>query len=238
MSSSSKKPIAVICLVMLVAAPASGFAQETPGAASQPSAPPKGEAIRTVPLVPPPPAKAGCYHYGPSGWVEVSCATDEYVKEHYPHPDIQYGISSTATGATGKPLPLAAVAYGVLDITFNAVGSISDKYYGTNAFSIQNNTNAFTGSNGDLDAVQFTVQSKPGQPDGVCIWNVDVTTQNYGNKSCAPAPNARGGGIDAGDEPIVEGYIFTRPPYRHHSLSPLGGRRCWRSMGYRCERYL
>jgi hypothetical protein len=199
------KPIAVICLVMLVAAPASGFAQETPGAASQPAGPPKGQAIRTVPLVPPPPAKAGCYHYGPSGWVEVSCATDEYVKEHYPHPDIQQGIVSTATAATGKPLPLA---YGVVDITFNAVGSISDNYFGTNAFSIQNNTNGFFGSNGDLDIVQFTVQSKPGQSDGVCIWNVDVTTQNYNNTSCTPAPNARGGGIDAGDEPVVQGYIL------------------------------
>jgi hypothetical protein len=206
------KSATAVCLVLLVTAPAPGFAEDKPypnfgsiaktaGPVSQPSAPLRTEATRTVPSVPPPPAKAGCYHYGPSGWVEVSCATDAYVKEHYPHPDIQYGIASIAT-TTGKPL-----AYGLVDITFNAVGSISDSQSGTNAFSIQNNTNGFTGSNGDLDIVQFVVQSKPGQPDGVCVWNVDVKTQNYA-PTCVSAPNVRGGGITAGDEPKVQGFIL------------------------------
>lgn len=76
---------------------------------------------------------------------------------------------------------------------------------------MQVNTNAFTincqpGSSNcvqrDTGAVQFTYQGDPGpwfNPFGwlsqsaLCVWNVDVTEQNYNNPACVGIPSPFGG---------------------------------------------
>jgi hypothetical protein len=91
------------------------------------------------------------------------------------------------------------------------VYSIVDSGTGRDSFSVQLNTNGFTtncpmGSNncvaGDTGWVQFTYQADPGpsfNPFGwgggasaLCIWNVDVTKQNY-NNACTGIPAPFGG---------------------------------------------
>jgi hypothetical protein len=52
---------------------------------------------------------------------------------------------------------------------------------------------------GDTAATQFTIQSD-GTTSAVCVWNVDVTSQDYSHRKCA-VPNApqRSGGLQASD---------------------------------------
>ena len=158
--------------------------------------------------IPQPPAKQGCYQYTKDGWKEVPCATDAYIKAHYPHPQLQFALVSDAKSSgpdKGKTLPLV---YGQVKLAFTSVGSIDDNKWGRDAFSIQNNTNLFIGGNGDTDGVQFAVQSRPNQPDGVCVWNVNVTTQDYSQTFCVSAPKVRAGGFSAGDAPKVQGMVL------------------------------
>jgi hypothetical protein len=193
--------VRVALLFTLAICPGFGLAEESvpPPAPSSNAVAPPSEG-----RPPPPPAKAGCFQYGPSGWKEVGCATEEYVRKHYPHLQLQNAIISTPPrggGGTGSPL-----VYGVVDLSFRAVGSITDNKFGANFFSIQNNTNIFTGNNGHNAAVQFAVSHQSSE-SGVCVWNVDVTTQNY-NTSCATVSNTRTGGFAAGDDPRIEGRVL------------------------------
>jgi len=160
--------------------------------------------------VPPPPAKVGCYQYRPNGWKESPCAADAFVKAHYPHLKYSLAIQSTAKtsgSVKGQTVPLV---FGEVKIYFDSVGSITDSKYGANAFSLQDNPNIFKGSNGQTDWVQFTVQSSPSAPDGLCIWNIDTATQKY-TPLCVPVPRLRSGGFIPGDKPII--HAFSIPGY-------------------------
>jgi len=75
-----------------------------------------------------------------------------------------------------------------LAVYFSQFSGESDSKKGSNDWSIQANTNFFTGNNGHTDLVQFVEQNWPnrywpfGGWAGFCIWQVDVTTQTYPNK--------------------------------------------------------
>jgi hypothetical protein len=73
----------------------------------------------------------------------------------------------------------------------------SDSCWGANAFSVQLNTNTFSGSNGQTDWDQFVLQNGPNASNNcdmhgpllrTCIWQNDVTTQSY-NYDCVPVPS-------------------------------------------------
>lgn len=186
----------------------------------------------TPPAIPAPPAfaaplKEGCYRHTGSEWQEVPCATQDYIKQHYPPPEWQFSIKSnpkTVSFFPGGPrivytLPLAWASILVGFESAPTAASETDNHFGANAYSVQNNTNFFTGNNGHTDWVQFTVQSKPGQPDGLCIWNIDVTvavaTKNQGGYSpaCVSAPRSvpdkplTGPGASVGVPIVITGYV-------------------------------
>jgi hypothetical protein len=155
---------------------------------------------RLPPRLPPPPAPVvGCYVNTKNGWRSTPCATDAFIRSNFVPPDAQL----TATSAATPP-----IVFGQVAVTLPQVGSVTD---GTvaNKFSLQETTNLWTvpagnPNAGDTAAVQFVIQSN-GSTSGICIWQVDVTTQSYPN-NCVTAQQ-RSGNIQAFDAGNVAGYI-------------------------------
>jgi hypothetical protein len=161
--------------------------------------------------LPAPPADVGCYVMGPSGWQSVACATQPFIDSHFPRPDAQLGMSTFTS-------PFKPLAYGQVAVTIPQVGSEQNVFNATNAaqstscpssitttantWSVQQNVNDWTiaaGPNKDDSAtVQFVTQSD-GSTTGICIWQIDVTTQKYPNKCYSPPPSQRSGGLQAFD---------------------------------------
>jgi hypothetical protein len=175
-----------------------------------PAAPPATPAIPPAALPPPPPAKVGCYVNTRNGWKDTPCDTDAFIDAHFPHPDTQLTMTSSAT----NPL-----VFGQLEVTIPQVTSENNAFVSTtsgipgcqstgnpiaNQWSVQSNTNQWTvptgsTSPGDTAATQFVIQSD-GSTSGICVWNVDVTSQDYSHRTCV-SPNAqqRSGGLQAFD---------------------------------------
>jgi hypothetical protein len=163
-------------------------------------------AVRPMPKLPALPVTTGpgCFEYTPNGWKAIPCATDAFVQQHFPHPDAQLTLTSSAT---------PSLVYSQLAVTFPVVGTENNAFLSStagipgcvssgtpvaNQFSIQNNTNQWTvpttlANAGDSAAVQFTMQSD-GSTTGICIWSVDISTQNYANKCVVPQVANRAGG--------------------------------------------
>jgi hypothetical protein len=161
--------------------------------------------------LPKPPADVGCYVMSPNGWRSVACATQQFIDSHFPHPDTQLAMSTFTS-------PFKPLAYGQVAVTIPQVGSEQNVFNATNAaessscpssitttantWSVQNNVNDWTiaaGPNkGDFATVQFVTQSN-GSTTGICIWQIDVTTQQYPNKCYSPPPSQRSGGLQAFD---------------------------------------
>jgi hypothetical protein len=148
--------------------------------------------MKPPPLVqrhfPAPPQAAGCYRFNATttnidAWRRVACDTPAYIKQHFPHPEVLSGVSvatggKSAGGQTGAPIALSVLSAHPVD---KQAGSETDSHYGANNYSLQDNA-FFKGSNGVEDGVQFTDQSYPsgsGYNNGVCVWQVDIPTQNY-----------------------------------------------------------
>jgi hypothetical protein len=158
------------------------------------------------PLPPPAPTKVGCYVYTPNGWRDHACATDAFIDAHFPHPDVQLAMTSTAT----NPLVFGEVAVTIPQVGSETNTFLANSFAGcptsgsnvANQWSIQQNVNDWTigsGSNaGDAATTQFVVMSD-GNTNGVCIWNIDVTKQNYPKKCVVPDPPQRSGGLQAFD---------------------------------------
>jgi len=152
------------------------------------------------------PSVAGCYHLGKTNaWEKDTCLTPEYVKAHYPHPELEPGVEfAQAAGAKTSPIPVTG---GAIDVGLQSIGSENDPTYGKGYFSVQLNTNAFTDSSGHSSATQFVdMHSQPTattSSDLVCIWNVDITAQQYPN-TCHPELSGRA--VRSGDFVAVQGY--------------------------------
>jgi len=171
-----------------------------------PGPPPTSPAIPPAALPSPPPPRAGCYVNTRNGWKSIPCASDSFIDAHFPHPDTQLTISSSATNP---------IVFGQVAATVPQVGSVTDAFVPNsfsgcpksgsnvaNRWSVQNNTNQWTiasGPNmGDSAAVQFVIQSD-GSTSAICIWQVDVTKQSYPKKCVVPSPQQRSGGLQAFD---------------------------------------
>lgn len=175
-----------------------------------PPPPPTTPAIPPASLPPPPPPRIGCYVNTRNGWKDTPCATDAFIDAHFPHPDTQLTVTSTAA----NPL-----VFGQLEVTIPQVSSENNAFLAStagisgcqstgnpvaNQWSVQSNTNQWkvpTGNTGagDNAATQFVIQSD-GSNNIVCVWNVDVTTQDYSHRTCvSPTPQQRSGGLQAFD---------------------------------------
>jgi hypothetical protein len=133
----------------------------------------------------------GCHEYEDSSgaWRSTDCLASK-VASSLPKP--VEGGSSTLQGVSSNSL--VSSGYSSVYIANPGFTFETDPTVGNNGFSIQANTNGFTGNNGHLDAVQFTFQNSPNwlylvwAPwAAVCVWNIDVTTQNY-QTACVNTP--------------------------------------------------
>lgn len=127
----------------------------------------------------------GCYVLSPNSnsWTQVACETAQQASK-LPKPT--EGGSHGVEGESAENL-ISAGAINYYPSVPSSPG-ISDSSKGSGSFSVQANTNGFQGVNGQLDWVQFTDQNDAGSPsNNFCIWNVDITTQNY-NNNCMSLP--------------------------------------------------
>ncbi|MGI0079015.1 MAG: hypothetical protein ACRECH_05275 [Nitrososphaerales archaeon] len=138
----------------------------------------------------PPPDSAGCYHYtNETGWVPISCG-----------PQIDLPVPKVAN--TAPPPPSEGGNYrvyggsastnnlnrGEVLVDFSVFTAESDSNAGSNAWSIQTNTNTFVGGISDRYWVQFTEQNDPsGGYSEACVWQIDVTVQQY-HSYCVSLP--------------------------------------------------
>jgi hypothetical protein len=122
------------------------------------------------------PVAVGCYYHAIKGeaWQTVPCASQTQTSK-LPRPVIggsTYGIKGLSVGTEN------ILTEGYTTAWFSAFSGEKDSSFGTDAFSIQANTNAFNGYNGQTDWVQFTDQASPGSSND-CVWNIDLQTQTY-----------------------------------------------------------
>lgn len=191
-----------------------------------------------TPLSPPPPSINGCYARMRTGWQSIPCATPDDVLHKISRPDLPEQISVNAfTDSGGNEHP--PLVYGQFQASIPAVASSQDVFLAnafsgcptsttdprpdlaacitefktTNHWSFQGNTNDFVGNNMANDAVQFVLQAN-GSSNAICIWNIDVDTQDYGQSNgksqCVmPNPPQRAGGFQPFDWGNVAGYVDT-----------------------------
>ena len=130
------------------------------------------------PKVPPPPRKQGCYLYSSDRWVSSPCLSSATVRRQGPPPRVAVGGAPpgiTFAGARGSGSTALDGSY-AFDLGINSsAGSETDTRSGSNAWSVQDNTNFFKGNNGHTDWVQFVFQYFGSGTPQTCIWQIDVT---------------------------------------------------------------
>jgi hypothetical protein len=146
------------------------------------------------PLPAPPPPTVGCYVHNESGWQSVPCATDAFIRQHFPHPDAQLTLSPP----TPPPPPPPPLVFGQLAVRILSVASETNAFQNPNCtsgsptpnqWSVQNNTNSWSvpktaaAGAGDTALVQFMIQSD-GTTNGICIWNVDASSPQKYSATC------------------------------------------------------
>jgi hypothetical protein len=150
-----------------------------------------------LPFLPAPPTGVGCYYQktGDVTWQSVPCLSpSEVSKLHREQADTTL-VATNSNGSLVSPTSRAtSLVEGVINVQFIKFSGETDNLYGPNKFSIQANSNTFTGNNGDLDWVQFTYTNTPPGPlsdPDVCVWQEDLTVDavnpsNSTQGSCLP----------------------------------------------------
>jgi hypothetical protein len=163
---------------------------------------------KTFPVAP---QKTGCFKHtrGSTAWTEVPCLTPAQ-KANIPHPD-SIGILTEQPGTSSPGTPEG----GEMEVNFVALGGVTDSKNGAGMFSLQLNTNGFKGNGdkpGDTNWVQFTYQQfSPtllrNNPNILCIWSIDLSTQNYTGTgpSCIAVTIFRG--AQTGDIATITGSV-------------------------------
>jgi hypothetical protein len=140
------------------------------------------------------PTAVGCYRYGQAGWENIACLSLEAVQKWGGFPGPFLGIISTQGGKliAGPQPGKTPLRFGIVMVGIRNFGSDSDSIYGEGAYSVQLNTNFFPGNNGHSDWVQFVYQdfcgnsAHCGDASRLCIWNIDVTTDQYAPTCVGP----------------------------------------------------
>ena len=168
------------------AAPNNSIPTATISTAVQPLTP--GVAVappNSIPIPAAPENGAGCFTYivseASEGWQSLPC-----MAASTPDPHQTIGGSSDIEGVSGGP---ATTYFGQVTVGFSTFSGESDNKYGSNDWSMQANTNQFTGSNSQTDEVQFVEINYPTYLTffgyaKACVEQVDVTTQNYAQTYC------------------------------------------------------
>lgn len=172
----------------------------------------------------PAPTAVGCYHYNQGEWENVTCLPSEEVLKWGNLPGPFLGIQSHSSPSS--PItPSTRLTYGIVMVNIRYFGAEADThtdpkdpYYGAHSdwYSIQLNTNTFTGNNGHTDWVQFTYQKYARST--LCIWQIDLDVPNdqgyYNN--CVSAPDVSLDEVHPwesasgmGWESFIEGYVAT-----------------------------
>ena len=177
-----------------------------------------------------PPRQPGCYRKTPgTGWRRVTCLAAAYVKTHFGiplagTPGIQQG-KARAGGGFSPAGPHIVLSQ--LD-AFSPLGPAteSDTVHGPGAYSLQDNTNTFIGTNRHNDWVQFVYQTTNGGTAGVaCIWQIDLTLPNhqgYDPTGCASGGDLGSSDVNSGNQLCcIEG--FELPGVLAMAVSDVGG---------------
>jgi len=168
-------------LVLSAAFSPSAYAATVIHAAEQRLQPPQAvpggiPSPRTLsPKVPPPPRQPGCYLYSSDHWVSSRCLSSTTVLQQGPPPRVAVGKAPPGITFAGAQGSAALDGSYVFDLGINdSSGSETDTSFGSNAWSVQDNTNVFAGNNGHKDWVQFAFQYFGSGTPNTCIWQVDV----------------------------------------------------------------
>lgn len=137
----------------------------------------------------------GCYHKQPADqvWQSVACVPPSETRK-LPRPQADATMLAASNG-NGVPATSRATSLweGYVDVVFfNKFSGEVDPGFGgiSNSWSIQANTNFFTGNNGDTDWVQFVYQNVPPPPPGssfapsppnLCVDQEDMNLGNSQN---------------------------------------------------------
>jgi hypothetical protein len=81
------------------------------------------------------------------------------------------------------------------------------------------------GRNGHYDGVQSADQSRPGGPNAMCVWNVDITKQIY-TPVCVLAPVGHRS-IVASDYPVIEGDVTANDKLETLAILPWSSGVVW-----------
>ena len=150
----------------------------------------------------PVPTAVGCYVPDGTNWRTVDCASQTYIAQHIPRPEVLAGVGGTTVDGQ------TAGRFTVGEVSAGSIGSASevDSVYGAGAYSLQDNV-FFDGNNGQLDSVQFTDQSGSGT-DYICAWQIDVDTQNYA-PTCVPVSQDGQAPVSNVEGFSVDGFVGT-----------------------------
>ncbi len=185
-------------------------------------------------VAPPMPTAIGCYHYDKTtGWQTAACVADSVIKERMKlHqiaiPQVVPPTEGGSNGVYGLRTTSTTPTHAKTLVTFTAYGGESDSKSFSTAWSIQTNTNFFTGNNGDTDWVQFTEQNDNNNAVNreACVWQIDVTTTNYGTPTCISVPtqtlSSSYSGYVTGDVVVVGGITKLQTNYCNVGIS-----QCW-----------
>jgi hypothetical protein len=176
--------------------------------------------------LPAPPRDNGCYFYddGSAAWVSTPCL-DDVAAANFPPPAIPIALQSSFFFTDQTHVTQIPLVFGQTEMIVRTIGSVTDQFVphpndpgcptsGTdvpNRFSLQGNANAFFGTNGDIDAVQWTTQYKDGDT-GICLWQIDVVDFDDPNapeefhKNCTHV-SSRSGGLVTNDRANIESFV-------------------------------
>jgi len=176
-------------------------------------------------VVPDAPTTLGCYHYTKvAGWVTVACSSKAEMEELQQYRPTIGGSS----GVRGEQVSSGVINYGLTDVKFSTYSGESDSLTGTtNTWSIQTNTDTWrNGGVGDFYTVQFVEQNHSTNSNirKTCIWQIDVTTQNYSNTTCINVPLQT---LSSTYEGSVEGKVLANGSLQAQFCNIAGTTQCW-----------
>ena len=198
--ASTCKQLAVMLLAVLVL-----FNRPDVGAEQLPMGP--GTATRPGDMftlgklkLPHPPPRPGCFRLRNGEWTSVPCMPPDKAKRVLPRELYYLEAEPDVLG------PPAQLNWASASVTLSRFGGESDTKYGANSWSLQLNTNLFTGADGHQYVVQFILIALPGLPLTSIVEEVDVGKQNYVFDSVSSEPGTSTV-LATGDQLLVGGGV-------------------------------
>jgi hypothetical protein len=185
----------------------------------------------TSATVPRPPFEGtGCFTYvvsdAAAGWQSMPCLPASA-------PVLEGGEGGNYGGVYGVNQGPTSTYDGQVTVDFSQYSGESDSNYGSNSWSIQVDTNDFTGNNGQSDWVQAIYFNDPNNLFGfqpywaTCVQQWDVTTSSLGSNVCA---GVSGQYLSSSFDSYEAGYLYSSGgTYYFESEYCQTGVQCWTS---------